>query len=171
MDITLRRAVKRDLPEIARMMNELGAYHMALKPELCRAEMRPRPARALYKHLLKPKDRRVYLAVDAEGRARGFLHLLLSRREGNPVLPDCRTVFIEDIYVEERLRGKGIGRLLMQKAREEAKAYGAEALELNVWEYNEDARGFYEREGFGTWQRRIRAACGEQSAAPRTPET
>ena len=154
MEITLRRAAKRDLPEIRRMLFELGAYHAALKPELCRATPQLQEPKALRKRMLKPKNRRVYLAVDGQGHACGLLHLFWETRR-NPVLLDCKYVMIEDIYVEERLRGQGIGRLLMRKAREEARACGAESIELNVWACNEAALGFYEKEGFTPWLRRM----------------
>lgn len=55
---------------------------------------------------------------------------------------------IQELYVNENGRGHGIGKLLVEKAEEIAKARGVLQLEVTSRLTREDAHRFYEREGF-----------------------
>jgi ribosomal protein S18 acetylase RimI-like enzyme len=55
---------------------------------------------------------------------------------------------IEAIYVHRRYQGGGIGSLMLDHARAEAEAIGADHIWLGVWELNRPAIRFYERKGF-----------------------
>ena len=58
-----------------------------------------------------------------------------------------RTLYVDDLCVEKAARGGGIGKALMARAAEEARALGCYNLYLNVWVCNEDAIRFYEKIG------------------------
>jgi GNAT superfamily N-acetyltransferase len=60
---------------------------------------------------------------------------------------DC---WLEDLYVEDRARGDGLGRALVTAALERAKRRGCRRVELDVNERNTEALAFYERLGFTT---------------------
>ena len=51
--------------------------------------------------------------------------------------------WVEGLFVAEGARGRGVGRLLMEQAKA-----GREMLELEVYQKNQAARRFYQREGF-----------------------
>ena len=48
-------------------------------------------------------------------------------------------------------QGRGLGRLMLEKAFEEARARGAESVWLGVWEHNRQALAFYEHMGFAVF--------------------
>jgi diamine N-acetyltransferase len=58
---------------------------------------------------------------------------------------DCE---VKRIYVLTRFQGAGLGRALMQLARDEARRRGAQRLLLGVYSKNERAIAFYRHEGF-----------------------
>ena len=58
---------------------------------------------------------------------------------------DC---WLEDLYVREADRGRGLGRLLVAKAVERARERGCGRVELDVSESNREAWALYERMGF-----------------------
>jgi diamine N-acetyltransferase len=58
---------------------------------------------------------------------------------------------LERIYVAESQKGKGLGKILIEKALERAAFYACDWLWLGVWEKNERALGFYETMGFETF--------------------
>jgi ribosomal protein S18 acetylase RimI-like enzyme len=62
-------------------------------------------------------------------------------------LTDIKTLYIDDLCVDEKLRDKHIGRELYQSAVELAKESGCYNLTLNVWSCNESAMRFYESLG------------------------
>ena len=57
-------------------------------------------------------------------------------------------LMITELWVAEELRGKGIGRRLMDKAKEVAAAQKRRALILETQSYNTNAIGFYLSQGF-----------------------
>ncbi len=59
----------------------------------------------------------------------------------------------------------GIGRRLMDEAQAWASARGATSIELNVYEFNEDAIAFYERLGYRTLSRKMSKELGRDKAA------
>jgi ribosomal protein S18 acetylase RimI-like enzyme len=59
-----------------------------------------------------------------------------------------RTVEIERFYVHPKLKGKGLGRKLMDYCFNWAEAAGFELVWLGVWERNFDAIAFYQKMGF-----------------------
>lgn len=64
-------------------------------------------------------------------------------------------VEIERIYVKQAFHGKRIGQLLYEKAVEIAQIKQAECIWLGVWEKNERAIRFYEKNGFRVFDRHI----------------
>lgn len=57
-------------------------------------------------------------------------------------------VYLQDIYVDEELRGRGIGKRLLAETVRRARADGATHLRLSVATDNDTAREFYARLGF-----------------------
>jgi len=55
---------------------------------------------------------------------------------------------IERIYLRKEEQGRGLGRRMIQKAIEIAKAKNKQNIWLGVWDQNPDAIAFYEKMGF-----------------------
>jgi ribosomal protein S18 acetylase RimI-like enzyme len=71
-------------------------------------------------------------------------------------------IYIQDLYVEPRFRGQGVGERLIRRAAAQAHDRGAGYLRLAVDADNLAAQGFYERLGISGYQAdRIHAAYGE----------
>ena len=56
-------------------------------------------------------------------------------------------IYLEDLFVIPERRGKGIGRLLLERLAQIAIERGCGRLEWSVLDWNRDAIGFYERLG------------------------
>lgn len=57
-------------------------------------------------------------------------------------------IYISKIYLKAETRGKGLGKLLLNRAKELAKQHQKKSIYLNVNKYNVDSIAFYERNGF-----------------------
>lgn len=80
--------------------------------------------------------------------------------EGDEIVGYCRmgpvdmpvdatgAVELHRLYVHARVQGKGVAAALMDQALEWARARGARAIYLSVWENNPRAQAFYRRYGF-----------------------
>jgi ribosomal protein S18 acetylase RimI-like enzyme len=66
---------------------------------------------------------------------------------GDPIRTDVKTLYIDDLCVDESTRGMGVGRALFDHVVAYARQSGCHDVTLNVWELNRGARAFYERMG------------------------
>ena len=73
--------------------------------------------------------------------------MYFSTAKDNSVLTDIKTLYIDDLCVDEQLRGKHIGKELYEAAVKLAKDSGCYNLTLNVWSCNASAMRFYEAMG------------------------
>ncbi len=88
----------------------------------------------------------VFIFAVHEGTPVGYLKI--NQGSAQTVLPNDQAVEIERIYVDRLFKGRGIGKTFISKAEELANAYRAKYLWLGVWERNEPAIRFYEKNGF-----------------------
>jgi GNAT superfamily N-acetyltransferase len=62
--------------------------------------------------------------------------------------PDC---WLEDLFVRESARGRGVGRALAEAAIARARERGSRRIELDVNDANPAALALYEHLGFSAW--------------------
>lgn len=86
---------------------------------------------------------RVYL-IDVDGEPGGYCVVCF----GYSLEFGGRDAFIDEIFLEETYRGKGIGRVVLDRVAEEARATGIKALHLEVERNNAPAQKLYDRAGF-----------------------
>jgi ribosomal protein S18 acetylase RimI-like enzyme len=85
---------------------------------------------------LRSPGQSLYVVQD-EGERVGILWVAEREPGGH------RTLFVYDVEIEERFRGRGLGRAAMQLCEEEARRRGIDRIELNVFGGNKIARGLY----------------------------
>ena len=66
-----------------------------------------------------------------------------------------KSLFIDDLCVDQNVRGQHIGEKLIGYVKEEAKKIGCYEVTLNVWAGNSSAEKFYEKMGFQTKERQL----------------
>ncbi len=82
-----------------------------------------------------------------EKRLLGYAFCQISEVKDNQLLQDIKTLYIDDICVDENARGKHVGTALYEYVREYARSIGCHNITLNVWEGNEPALNFYKSMG------------------------
>lgn len=144
--IAYRDAVPADGPELDALAQEVWRETFAAQytPADLAAYLREAygPEGRLIRDLSNP-DARFRLAI-GDGRIIGYAKVNL------PWLPDAEagTLQLSQLYVDYGWHGSGAGAALMDWAVEHARAEGAAALLLTVWEENHRAIRFYEKRGF-----------------------
>jgi len=139
------------LPSDAALLADLGArtfretFHAICSPEDLAAYVAGAYGEATQRGELGDPAR-PGLVLEVEGRAAGFVQLRLGHRE--PGVPGQRPVELQRIYVLQAFHGGGWGTVLMNASLEVARAWGADAIWLGVWEHNLKALAFYARHGF-----------------------
>ena len=66
-----------------------------------------------------------------------------------------KSLFIDDLCVDQHARGQHIGESLFEYVKNEAKRMGCYEVTLNVWAGNTSAEKFYEKMGMKTKERQM----------------
>nr|WP_295930758.1 GNAT family N-acetyltransferase [uncultured Dyadobacter sp.] len=82
-------------------------------------------------------------------------YLKINHGPAQTELKDDRSLEIERIYVLKAHQGKKIGQLLFEKAVAIAREHHYTSVWLGVWEKNENAIGFYKRNGFAAFDQHL----------------
>ena len=145
-EVTLRRASLADHAQACRLTDSVDALHRQHLPWLFeKPDAQPR-SEAYFADLLKRDDAGVFVA-DA-GRVVGIAFGLLRWAPEFPVFKRQRWGVIDGLVVDPAWRRLGIGKRLTQAVETWALESGAPWVELNVYEFNAEARRFYEALGY-----------------------
>jgi diamine N-acetyltransferase len=147
MRVRIRRCRMRDLERVralARRTYDETFRHLndpaVMDQYLADAFSRPRMERELRSPLCS------FFFLFVGGALGGFLKLNVGQAQTD--LKGEDTLEIERIYVVRELQGRGLGRILLEKAESIARRRKKGFVWLGVWERNTNAIGFYRRMGF-----------------------
>ena len=99
---------------------------------------------------LKGTGKNFFVAVDedaADGAILGYAFCVYEVYAGHNNMTDHRTLYIDDICVDEAARGKHVGTTIYQHVINFARTEGFYNVTLNVWSCNPGAQAFYEAMG------------------------
>ena len=125
-----------------RVDDELIAAFNRLIPQLSRSAAVPAPD--VIREIVEAQANTVLIARDRreDGRIVGLLTLVVFR------IPTGVRAWIEDVVVDEAVRGRGVGEALSQEAIRRAVGLGARTVELTSRPSREAANRLYQRLGF-----------------------
>jgi len=133
MEIKIRRAVKEDCPRLLELVRELAVYEKA-----------PHEVTVTLQHFEDSGfgEYPVWWAfvAEADGIVEGFAlyYIRYSTWKG-------QRMYLEDIIVTEKMRGKGLGKLLFDALIAETKEKQFSGMVWQVLEWNEPAINFYKK--------------------------
>ena len=146
MEFTVRRAVEKDIPEILHLLVQVDMVHHNGRPDLFRGPATKYNAAELA-GILKDEKTPVFVCVDENDVPVGHAFCIHKQQTGDAVLTDVRTLYIDDICVEETQRGRHIGTMLYEHVVQYATEHQFYNITLNVWNCNPGAMRFYESLG------------------------
>lgn len=153
MELQIRRAVQTDIPALQSLLLQVERIHCDGRPDIFR-DGGVKFTNEQLKELLSDESRPVFCAV-ADGRVVGYVFCIIGEISGDPMLRDAKTLHLEDVCVDESCRGSGVGGELMEFVKSYARDNGFTRIDLDVWEFNDRAREFYIKHGFGVQKRRM----------------
>ena len=97
--------------------------------------------------LLADDSRPIFVAVDERQAVLGYAFCIFQQHIGHNIMTDVKTLYIDDLCVDENCRGLGVGKALYRHVLDFAKTESCYNVTLNVWSCNESALKFYEKMG------------------------
>ncbi len=143
----VRRAQKEDIPGILELLVQVDMVHHKGRPDIFKGPATKYDAAEL-ETILADDSSPVFVCVDDGGSVKGHAFCIHKQEVNNNVLTDIRTLYVDDICVDENARGQHIGKMLFDHVRSYALAQGFYNITLNVWSCNPGAMSFYEKMGF-----------------------
>ena len=141
----IRPAQEKDIPKIGDLLSQVDLIHHKGRPDIFKVGRKYTDAEL--RELLQDENRPILVAVDAADAVMGYCFCILQQHRDNAVLTDIKTLYVDDLCVDETLRGKHVGKELYRAAIALAKERGCYNLTLNVWSCNPSALRFYETMG------------------------
>lgn len=142
----IRRAGMEDIPGLDRLLEQVLKIHHQGRPDLFKDNTKKYSDKELLT-ILADDNRPIFVGVDEQGQVMGYAFCVFQQHLDDNILTDIKTLYIDDLCVDEHLRGQHIGRQLYEYVLAFAKEQGCYNVTLNVWACNESAKAFYEKCG------------------------
>lgn len=140
----IRKAEKRDIPGLIHLLYQADAVHNGIRPDLFKANA-PKYNEEELEAILNDDSKPIFVYDDGEVLGHAFCQI--TELKNHRLLQDIKTLYIDDICVEETARGKHIGKALYEFVHDYAKSIECYNITLNVWEGNDAASSFYKNMG------------------------
>ena len=143
-NMVIRKAEKRDILGLMSLLYQVNAVHHEIRPDLFKGSTTKYEEQELAA-VLDDDSKPIFVYDD--GGILGHAFCQVSEVRNHRLLQDAKTLYIDDICVDEQARGRHIGQALYEYVLDYAKSIGCYNITLNVWEGNDSAYSFYKRMG------------------------
>ncbi len=134
------------MPRIIDLLNQVLTVHHNGRPDLFKANCRKYTDKEL-KDLIADDGRPIFVAEDENGYVAGYAFCVFVQHLEDNILTDIKTLYIDDLCVDETVRGKHVGSALYDYVLDYARGEGCYNVTLNVWACNPGAMAFYQSRG------------------------
>jgi len=141
----VRRANKNDIGRIIELLHQVDMVHHVIRPDLFKPNTTKYNEQEL--EALLEDDNKPVFVFDNGKDVLGHAFCLITEVRGDKLLQDIKTLYIDDICVDEKARGKHVGKALYEFVLDYALSIGCNNITLNVWEGNDPALSFYRNMG------------------------
>ena len=152
--MTVRFACEKDIPQMNSLLYQVERVHQQGRPDLFKEGAKKYTDNEL-KDMLKDKTKPIFAAVDENDVMKGYAFCVFQEHKDDNVLTDIKTLYIDDLCVDQQARGQHIGESLFEYVKQQAKEQGCYEVTLNVWAGNTSAEHFYEKMGMKTKERQM----------------
>ena len=142
----IRRATESDIDGILKLLLQIDKIHHEARPDIFKGPAYKYNGEEL-KELFKNEKTPVFVCVDENENVLGHAFCVCKQEIDHNVLTDIKTLYIDDICVDEKVRNQQIGKSLYDYVIDFAKENDFYNVTLNVWECNPGAIEFYKKMG------------------------
>ena len=142
----IRRATNEDINGVNRLLHQVLYVHHVDRPDIFKAQGKKYRDDELLK-IIADDSTPLFVAVSEQGEILGHCFTQINEVRNHSSLVDIKTLYIDDLCIDESARGTGVGTALYDFALSFARSIGCYNVTLNVWAENKAAMKFYESKG------------------------
>ena len=143
--MNVRMAEEKDIERMHELLTQVNLVHHKERPDLFKCGRKYTDEQL--REILRDKKRPIFAAVDENDCLLGYAFCIFQQHLNDNILTDIKTLYIDDLCVDETKRGLHIGSTLYNVVLDFAREHGCYNVTLNVWSCNESAMKFYENCG------------------------
>ena len=142
----IRRAKITDMRGLNKLLMQVLMVHHNGRPDLFKPNAKKYTDAELVA-IIADDTSPIFVGVNEENEVLGYAFCKFIQHIDNNILTDIKTLYIDDLCVDEEKRGMHIGKKLYEHVLTFAKESGCYNVTLNVWSCNKSAMKFYEKCG------------------------
>lgn len=142
----VRRAETKDIPRVLELLVQVDMVHHTGRPDIFKGPATKYNAKEL-EEIFANEQTPTFVCVNEKDEVLGHAFTIHKQVVGDNVLTDVKTLYVDDICVDEAVRGQGVGKQLYEHVVAYARSQGFYNVTLNVWACNPSAVKFYEAMG------------------------
>lgn len=141
----IRKAIKKDIEDINELLFQVHKVHSDVRPDLFKKGCKKYNNNELFQ-IIDDNNKPIFV-YEEDGKILGYAFCILIDNYDKLSLADYTSIYIDDLCVDEKARGRHIGKKLYDYVLDYAKTQGCYNVTLNVWSDNKNAFEFYEKMG------------------------
>ena len=141
----IRRAEKKDVDSCLNLLKQVCNVHSKIRPDLFKMGQTKYIDKELEEIFLD--DSKPVFVYEEKDKVLGYGFCQINVIKGNVHPKEIKSLYIDDICIDEENRGRHIGKLIYEYIINFAREIGCYNVTLNVWEGNDSAKKFYESMG------------------------
>ena len=139
----IRRAKHADIEGLNKLLLQVLMVHHNGRPDLFKPNVKKYTDEELVS-IIEDNKKPIFVAIDEKDEVLGYAFCVFQQHINSNIFTDVKTLYIDDLCVDENKRGQHIGKTLYEYVVEFAKQSDCYNVALNVWSCNENAMRFYE---------------------------
>ncbi len=144
----IRFAKNEDIPRIGELLEQVNLIHHNGRPDIFKKGRKYTDQQVL--ELINNPSTPILVYTDDNDLLLGYAFLEFIQHKNSNLLTDILTLYIDDLCVDQKARGQGVGKALYDEVLNFAKEKGCYNVTLNVWSCNQNAYDFYIKQGLAT---------------------
>lgn len=145
--MNIRQAISTDTLSLSSLSIDVQSLHAEHHPDIFKIPESDDFAVPFFDEMLADPAVRIFIAEEG-GDAVGYILCKLIERPENPFTIAMRSLLVDQLSVRPAAHGQGVGKALMQQAERLAKEWAVQRIQLDSWDFNIAAHGFFEHLGF-----------------------
>ena len=119
----IRKAEEKDIPRLLALLGQVLQIHAEIRPDVFISGTTKYTACELA-GLLKQEEKPIYVAVDQDDVCVGYAFCQMQEQPFSTNMVPFKSLFIDDLCVDQQARGRHIGESLFEYVKQQAKEQG-----------------------------------------------